>query len=447
MTSLERSALLLIAVFTALAGAADYQAWPALPRFALATLALAGLAWVVSFATEQLGERFGPGVTGMMQSTLGNLPELFVVIFALQKGELVVAQTAIVGSILANALLVLGLVIVVGARRAPDGMMRFSKRLPRDTATLLQVTVFIIVLLGLSLGAHDPASHHVKAISAVGAVCLLIVYLAWVVPYLRSDTVPRDLAPADVMEGGGEERPHESVTGHPADQGRHPADDGAEGRVGDEVRTGPGLSGRAGDEVRTGPGLSGRAGDEVRTGPGLSGRAGDEVRTGPRLSGRAGDEVRAGPRLSLGLTLVLLIVAGTASAFVSDWFVNGLQPAISILHISQAFAGLVIVAIAGNAVENTAGLVLSYKGRSDLAISVVKNSVAQIAAFLFPLLVLVSLLLATTLTFALAPVYIGALALTALALWQVTGDGEAAEFEGWALVALYVILAALTLYE
>ncbi len=103
-------------VLTALAGVANYQAWAVVPRFAIATLALAGLAWVVSFATEQLGERFGPGVTGMLQSTLGNLPELFVVIFALQKGELVVAQTAIVGSILANALLVLGLVIVVGAR-------------------------------------------------------------------------------------------------------------------------------------------------------------------------------------------------------------------------------------------------------------------------------------------------------------------------------------------
>src|SRR3984957_17822426 len=190
MTPFERSALLAIAVLTAAAGVANYDTWSAVPRFALAPLALAGLAWVVSFATEQLGERFGPGVTGMMQSTLGNLPELFVVIFALQKGELIVAQTAIVGSILANALLVLGLVIVVGARRAPDGMMRFSKRLPRDTATLLQVTVFIIVLLGLSLANHDPASHHVKAISIVGAICLLVVYMAWVVPYLRSDKAP-----------------------------------------------------------------------------------------------------------------------------------------------------------------------------------------------------------------------------------------------------------------
>src|SRR2546421_7206692 len=187
---LERALLALIALTTALAGLANYERWAAVPRFAVATLALAGLAWVVSFSTEQLGERFGPGVTGLMQSTLGNLPELFVVIFALQKGELVVAQTAIVGSILATALLVLGLVIVVGARRAPDGVMRFSPRLPRDTATLLQVTVFIIVLLGLSLGAHDRASHHVEAISAVGSICLLLVYVTWVIPYVRSDPTP-----------------------------------------------------------------------------------------------------------------------------------------------------------------------------------------------------------------------------------------------------------------
>src|SRR6266699_2503969 len=147
---LERVLLLLIGLASVLAGIANYQRWAAVPRFAIATLALAGLAWVVSFATEQLGERFGPAVTGLLQSTLGNLPELFVVIFALRKGELVVSQTAIIGSILANALLVLGLVIVVGARRAPDGVMRVSKRLPRDTAMVLQVTVFIIVLLGLS---------------------------------------------------------------------------------------------------------------------------------------------------------------------------------------------------------------------------------------------------------------------------------------------------------
>ena len=133
------------------------------------------------------------------------------------------------------------------------------------------------------------------------------------------------------------------------------------------------------------------------------------------------------------------------AAFVSDWFIHALDPAVASLGISKAFAGLVIVAIAGNAVENFTGIFLAAKGKSDLAISVVKNSVAQIAAFLFPALVLTSLLFSTHLTFALAPVYIGALFLTAIAIWQITGDGEAQLFEGLALIAIYVVLAAFTL--
>ena len=81
-----------------------------------------------------------------------------------------------------------------------------------------------------------------------------------------------------------------------------------------------------------------------------------------------------------------------------------------------------------NAVENVAGIVLAWKGKSDLAISVVKNSVVQIAVVLFPVLVLASLFFATPLTFVLSPVFIGALVLTALAVWQVTTDGEAVAF-------------------
>jgi Ca2+:H+ antiporter len=134
------------------------------------------------------------------------------------------------------------------------------------------------------------------------------------------------------------------------------------------------------------------------------------------------------------------------AAFVSEWFISSLTPAIDTLGISKAFAGFVIVAIAGNAAENATGVVLAAKGEADLAISVVKNSVAQVAALLFPLLVLISLFFTPHLTFAMAPVYIGALALTAIALFQITGDGEAALFEGMALVSLFVILATYTWY-
>src|SRR6185312_14941121 len=100
------------------------------------------------------------------------------------------------------------------------------------------------------------------------------------------------------------------------------------------------------------------------------------------------DAPAAGARLPLPISMALLAVGGLGAAFVSDWFVAALTPTISRLNISQAFAGIVIVAIAGNAVENVAGITLAAKGQSDLAISVIKNSVAQIAVFLFPALVL-----------------------------------------------------------
>ena len=131
----------------------------------------------------------------------------------------------------------------------------------------------------------------------------------------------------------------------------------------------------------------------------------------------------------------------------SDWFVTALAPTVDQLGISRAFAGLVIAAIAGNAVENITAVILASKGQADLAVSVVKNSVGQMAAFMWPALVLISLPLASRLTFSLHPVYIGALLVTALAMWQITGDGEAVAFEGMALIAIYLTLAGITLYE
>lgn len=320
--------------------------------FLVCGAALGGVAWAIGAATESVGARYGPGVTGALQSTLGNLPELFIVLFALSAGELVVAQFSILGSLFANALLVLGLAIVTGATAAPDRVMRFRHRLPNDTATLLLLAVFLITLLGLSDQVGDRASEHQVAISVVGAVCLLVVYGAWLYGYLRSDRRP-DESPAAPAHGV----------------------------------------------------------------------------------------------LPFAPAVALLAAAGVSAALVSEWFVDAIDPAVEALGISKAFTGLVIVAIAGNAVENVVAVQLARKGQSDLAISVVKNSVAQIACFLFPVLVLVSLLFEQQLTFVIDPVFLGALALTAIALWQITGDGEAVLFEGMALVALYVVLATLVWFE
>jgi Ca2+:H+ antiporter len=340
-----------ILAVTVVAGILHYAGADSVAIFVVSGAALGGLAWVIAIATETVGERFGPAATGVLQSTLGNLPELFVVLFAISAGELVVAKTSIVGSLLANALLVLGLSIVAGSRAAPDGMMSFRKRLPNDTATLLLLAVFVIALLGVSDRVGDRASRHQVAISVVGAVCLLAVYGAWLWSYLRSDEPP------------------------------------------------------------------------------------------------AAEAAPARPHVSFRFAIALLAAGGVAAALVSDWFVAALDPAVEAIGISKAFTGLVIVGIAGNAVENVVGIWLAARRQSDLAISVIKNSVAQIAVFLFPVLVLLSLFFSAHLTFVLSPIYVIALVLMAIAVWQITGDGKAVMFEGLALVALYVVVATLAFYE
>jgi Ca2+:H+ antiporter len=151
--------------------------------------------------------------------------------------------------------------------------------------------------------------------------------------------------------------------------------------------------------------------------------------------------------LPFSFSLGLLAGSGIAAAFVSEWFVDAIDPAVEELGISKAFTGLVIVAIAGNAVENVVAVQLAAKQKYDLAVSVVKNSVVQIACFLWPVLILASLLFTQQLTFVVAPVFVGALVLMALAVWQITGDGEAAFFEGAALVALYLVLGTIVWFE
>src|ERR1700733_6619073 len=147
MRTIERAGVAAIAGLAVLAAVAHYDRWSTLLAFALATLALAGTAWIVSLGTEQVGERLGPAGTGLLQATLGNLPEVFVVIFALRAGEREVAQSAIVGSLFALAMLVLGGVLIVGSLRAHDGIMRFRPNAARDASTLLLVCIFVIVIV------------------------------------------------------------------------------------------------------------------------------------------------------------------------------------------------------------------------------------------------------------------------------------------------------------
>jgi len=341
----ERVVVLVAFFGSALAGALSLSHAGAVLVFVVSGVALAALAALVGDATEQLGTRFGPGATGVLQSALGNLPELFIGIFSLKAGLVTVLQAALVGSILGNNLLVLGLAFVVGGVR--HGTQRFASEPPRLIAALMVLSVSALAVPTLASGLHEPAGAHAEALSVVVAIVLLVVFAL---------SVPVSLS------GG--------PTGVSAEQS-------AEG---------------------------------------------------------------AWP---LWLAIALLCLAGVGAAFVSDWFVQALTPAIEALHLSEAFTGLVIVAIAGNAVENVVGIQLAARNHADYAVSVILNSPLQVALALIPALVLLSFVIGGAhLTLVMPPLLLAALGLSTLIATLVTVDGESVWLEGAALVGLYCIIAA-----
>jgi Ca2+:H+ antiporter len=332
---------------------------PPIVRFVFAVLALAGGAVAVSEATERLAHRLSPAATGVVQSTLGNLPELFLAIFALQAGLVQVVAAALIGSVLGNALFVLGLALVAGGLR--HGKITFSAAANRLYATelLLGVAALIVPFLATQPGAPDFG--HAEELSAFVAIVLLVLFAISVPISLRLKQAGPGVVPnIEAAEGAGE--------------GETPA---------------------------------------------------------PHVPP------------PLGQTLVLLAGSAASAAFVADWFVEALEPAMATIGMSEAFAGLIVVAIAGNAIEHLAGVTAAYKNRGDLSMSLILNSALQVVLFLAPVIVLLSFVVAPVpLTLIFDPLLLGTLAVTVLLVYAMVVDGEANAFEGAMLLGLYAIIGA-----
>lgn len=331
----------------ALAGFTRFVGGGVVVTFACAALAVTLLASLVGRSVEQLGDRFGPGATGVLQSALGNLPELFIALFALKAGLVEVVQAALIGSILANLLLVLGLCFLVGGLR--HGTQKLGSGRARSIIVLMVLSVAALVLPSLAAFVHAPASRHEGTLSLIVSGILLLLFALTLPASLKRTS---SVSPEEGME-------------------------------------------------------------------------------------------QEEPRWPIALALALLTLAAVLAAFVSDWFVHALEPAMQALNISEAFAGLVIVAIAGNAVENVVGVQLAAKNRSEYAFSVVINSPLQIALVLAPTLVILSQVLGlTTLTLVFSPMLIVSVAIAVILSAFITFDGESNWIEGAALIAVYAIIAS-----
>ncbi len=357
--------MIAITVLSAIgAGALHFAHANSVLSFIVAALALATLASLVGRSVEALGDRLGPSATGVLQSALGNLPELFVILFALKAGLFGVVKATLVGSILANVLLILGLAFVVGGVK--HGRQRFAADDGRRLGLMLTLAVFILAVPTLTSALHTPAESHERVVSVVVSIIMLALF-ALSLPAALARRAPG----------------HDS--GHPGS--RSPIAASPEGAA-------------------------------------------------------AASRVAAHGEWPLAMAIGMLAATGIGAAFVSEWFVSALQPAMDTMGINEVFAGLVIVAIAGNAVENVVGIQLAAKNQMDYGVQVILQSPVQIALTVAPIVCLSAAFLGQPgFDLVLSPLLLAAMVISALVAVLVTFDGESNWFEGAALIALYVAIA------
>ncbi len=144
---------------------------------------------------------------------------------------------------------------------------------------------------------------------------------------------------------------------------------------------------------------------------------------------------------SVRRAVLVLVGATVAIAWMSEILVDAIEPTAHALGLTDAFVGVFVVAILGNAAEHATAVTAALKGRMDLSLSIAIGSSVQVALFVAPFLVLLSYAVAPApMDLAFAGGLVLAVLLSVLILGQVAGDGRSDWLKGVQLLAVYVIL-------
>jgi Ca2+:H+ antiporter len=315
--------------------------------FAASCLAILPLAGWMGRATEQLAERLGEGVGGLLNATFGNAAELIIALAALRAGLYDVVKASIAGSIIGNILLVLGAAMLCGGLRRPE--QHFNPAGARSQATMLTLAAIALILPAAFQAAAHTTAAGLGRLSVAIAVVLLIAYLLNLVFAL--------------------------VTHAALFKGSHVAEEREQ-------------------------------------------------------------------HSSVARAAAVLAAATAAIAWMSEIMVGAIEPTAHELGLSNVFVGVFVVAIMGNAAEHATAVRAAMNDRMDLSLSIAIGSSVQVALFVAPLLVLVSLFVGPApMDLAFPAGLVLAVLLAVLITGQVAGDGRSDWLKGAQLLTVYLVLA------
>lgn len=314
--------------------------------FVSSALAIVPLAALMGTSTEEIAVRTGPQIGGLLNATLGNAAELIITIFALREGLLELVRASIIGSILGNLLLVMGLALLLGGLK--NGLQVFDRRSAMMSATLLILAFMALAIPSLfDVTFVELKAFESELLLSEGIALILILLYAGNIIY--------------------------SLTSH-------------EG-------------------------------------------------TGAAV------EIHHEPQWSMPMAVGVLAAATIGIVFMSEFLVTTVEPVVEELGWSELFVGVIIVPIIGNVAEHLVAVQQALKNRIELAMTIALGSSLQIALFVAPVLVFISLLFEDKLILAFTIPEVVALAAASYVGSLVAQDGETNWFEGLMLLGVYLIIA------
>ena len=149
----------------------------------------------------------------------------------------------------------------------------------------------------------------------------------------------------------------------------------------------------------------------------------------------------ATPQTSRMQAIIALASATVLIAVMSEVLVDQIAPVTKALGMTELFVGVIVVALVGNAAENSTAIMMARQNKMELSMAIATGASTQIALFVAPVLVFLSFAIGHPMTLVFNGFEIAAIILSVLIVEMISADGETNWFEGAQLLAVYAIVA------
>ncbi|KAI8946449.1 calcium/proton exchanger [Xylaria longipes] len=367
--------------------------WDPIAVFVINFFAIIPLAAVLSFATEQISAELGEALGGLLNATFGNAVELIVSIIALRDRQIEVVKSSMIGSILSNLLLVMGMCFFFGGivnmrDENNEGVEQsFASITAQTTASLMTLSAASIILpsalfMIVKKGHKGPGDGQdiTLSLSRGTAIILLLIYVLYLWFQLRT---------------------HHNLFGN-----------------------GPAEAGPAQTQ-------------EVEAEQGEAGARNPDVARSQEQDEESENEAVMSPWSAAGVLVVTTVLVSICA----DYLVESIDSLVERGGISRSFIGLILIPIVGNAAEHVTAVVVAVKNKMDLAMGVAIGSSIQIALFVTPFLVVLGWIMDRDMDLHFETFETVAFGLSVLVVIYTVQDGKSNYLEGAMLMSLYVIIA------